>query len=258
LWSTPRPEYGVVTSPSVTDAQGQASARWTLGTLAGTQVAQAQVPDVGMTVGFDGNVTAGAPSRLYVVPGDVGYVAQAGDVIDVRYTVADQYGNRVPGATVTVAPSHGSASPTTGQTDADGYLHVAWTLAPIHLEGANFVRAVMTATSPGTQADARTPLATSVTVRHGPVATIVIIPDERTAAADQPVTFFLGLRDAYGNRFSLDEFAGCTIQWSAPPPAQLTPGRGSLAQQLEIRSTSSVTVAATCGSASDTAELIIQ
>lgn len=251
-WSTAAGTLtGAANGISVTDAQGRASARWTLGTEAGTRLAQAEVQGPGLVVGFTARATPGPPVRVSATPADLSTVS-AGEVVNVRVIVADAHGNPVPGITVNVTATHGSVDPV-WVTDATGFAWLYWTV-PTSVGPTGRLEARLTVSTPGVVETAQT----RVTVQHGPAAAVVIIPDVQTAAPDQEKVFTAYLADAYGNSFNARGYGGCLVTWSAPPPAALSPRVAIFYPQLAIRSSSSVTVTATCGGATDTAELVIQ
>lgn len=114
----------------LSDAQGIARVRWTLGTIAGTQSVTASTGAVAPYV-FTATATPDDPAAFVVVSGG----AQTGapgaalpDSIVVR--LVDQYGNGVAGVTVEWSPvgSSGSLSPGTTVTNGTGRTAVRWTL----------------------------------------------------------------------------------------------------------------------------------
>ncbi|HEX6746500.1 MAG TPA: Ig-like domain-containing protein [Longimicrobium sp.] len=114
---------------SITNAQGQVSARWRLGTVAGQQSVTATV--AGLTpVTFTATANAGSPTALVRVSGNdqqerPGFVVP--DSLVAKLT--DAAGNPIAGALVrwTVSPD-GSISPDTTRTRADGTVKAQWTL----------------------------------------------------------------------------------------------------------------------------------
>ncbi|HSJ23034.1 MAG TPA: Ig-like domain-containing protein [Longimicrobiales bacterium] len=126
----------VTPSQTQTNAEGQAQASWTLGLESGTeQRLQASfTPDEGSarTVQFRATATAGTPVALLKVGGDNqdgGTGSPLPDSLAVRVT--DQYGNGVPGITVTWTAGAGSLSPATRTTNAQGFARTMWTLGPV-------------------------------------------------------------------------------------------------------------------------------
>jgi hypothetical protein len=115
-----------------TDASGQASTTWTLGSTAGANTAQAIVSGVGQAT-FTATAAAGTPSVIQIVSGN-GQSGQAGAPLAAQLVVQvlDDADNPVSGATVTwsIESGGGSVSPGSVQTDAQGRAAAAWTLGP--------------------------------------------------------------------------------------------------------------------------------
>ena len=116
---------------TTTNASGQAQAIWTLGTTAGIQDLLT-VTAGAVTVWFGAFTKPGPPARLVKTAGDfqrtfVGQVAAARPTVALR----DQYGNGVPGDSVTfaVASGGGSVTGSTPVTDPAGSAAVSsWTV----------------------------------------------------------------------------------------------------------------------------------
>jgi alpha-tubulin suppressor-like RCC1 family protein len=125
---------GTLSSPTaVSDANGSAKVKWTLGPLASTQRVAAQIPGAVAAI-FDATATPAAPAIVTIVSGN-DQVAQPGvllpDSLVIRVT--DQYENPVKDVNVTwtaVGSAGGTVSPTGGKTDLVGRLATAWTLGP--------------------------------------------------------------------------------------------------------------------------------
>lgn len=127
---------GGTVSPTqvVTDADGAASASWTLGTsTTETQTVRATVTDglISSSATFTATPEADAPTALRPVAGEsqtraVGVVLR--DSLGVRAT--DQYGNGVPDLAVdwSVLTGGGSISPASGVTGGTGVARAAWTV----------------------------------------------------------------------------------------------------------------------------------
>ena len=131
LWVLRAGDGSVTPTTGTTDAEGYASAEWTLGSEPGTNSVEAQVPDVGSVV-FTATVT-GTPGTgsIELVAGDnqqtpVG--AQVPTAPSVR--VRDANGDPVEGVLVTfqVTGGDGEVSPSQQITDEDGIARVEWTL----------------------------------------------------------------------------------------------------------------------------------
>jgi alpha-tubulin suppressor-like RCC1 family protein len=122
---------------ATTNAAGEASNRWTLGTVASdTQRVEARMidPETGaptVLAVFRAVGVPGAPATITARP-PVARTGSAGQALadSLQALVRDQYGNPVPGATVAwlVGPGGGSVSPTTTTTGPDGVARAQWTL----------------------------------------------------------------------------------------------------------------------------------
>jgi hypothetical protein len=121
----------------MTDAEGFASAEWTLGPGEGEQRVTAQVPDIG-TVTFTATNTDGddgeepVPATVEALEG-TGQAARVGTQVAIRpaVRVLDQNGQPVEGFEVTFVVTGGGGSVTgaTRTTDRDGIARVgSWTL----------------------------------------------------------------------------------------------------------------------------------
>ena len=125
----------VFAGTAVSDANGHASERWTLGTLAGIQRLEARsvTPDGSARVlSIEATALAAAPVALSLV-GSVGAAAQTQPLPDpVRIRVLDAYGNACAGVVVGFAAQDGgSASPMSAVTAVDGDAETHWTLGPV-------------------------------------------------------------------------------------------------------------------------------
>ncbi|HEX2207158.1 MAG TPA: Ig-like domain-containing protein [Longimicrobium sp.] len=136
------------TATSVTDAQGLAQARWTLGTsTAGAHTADARVlGGSGATlasVTFSATATAGAPASITRLSADsVSGPAGAPLADSLAVLVRDAHGNPVPGTAVawSVVRGGGSVSSATTTTSAAGIARTEWTLG-FALDSTQVVRA---------------------------------------------------------------------------------------------------------------------
>lgn len=126
----------VLAGIALTDADGTAQERWTLGILASPQVLEARAvdPETGDAIAsatFHATAMAGSPATIALAAGDA-QTGQIGDALPlpVVVKVTDQHGNAVPGATVTfgAAVGNGSATPPSPSTDASGVASSTWTL----------------------------------------------------------------------------------------------------------------------------------
>jgi plastocyanin len=122
---------GSVDPPSApTDADGIASTTWTLGTLSGSQAAQATLSGVtGSPVTFSAAASPGAAMTLSKAGGD----NQTGELnttlaAPLQAKAVDQFGNGVPGVDVNWAAAGGAVSSGTVPTNGSGISPVGVTL----------------------------------------------------------------------------------------------------------------------------------
>jgi hypothetical protein len=127
----------------VTNAQGRATVKWTLGPTAGEQRAVVKVEGVDGEVTLLARATPGAPAKIAVtsVPPAKG---AAGGALGIMVTVTDAQGNPVQGAPVSFTASAGTLSPRRSRTDATGKATVTWT--PPRIAGDQKVTAAVTGT----------------------------------------------------------------------------------------------------------------
>jgi hypothetical protein len=117
---------------ATTDANGEATTSWRLGSTAGLQTVTVSASNAtGVTLQATG--TPGAASQLTIVSGN----NQTGAVSDklpnpVVLRVSDAWGNPVGNTVVsfTVSSGSGSIAPPSATTGADGRVSVEWTLGP--------------------------------------------------------------------------------------------------------------------------------
>jgi adhesin/invasin len=119
---------------ATTDADGRASARWTLAPTTGGQQMSASIspPSGKVSVVFNATATTPPPSGIVVVDGD----NQSGRAASplprqIVARIVTTIGSPVVGAAITVTPASGagqSFSPTSGTTDASGEFRTTWTL----------------------------------------------------------------------------------------------------------------------------------
>jgi hypothetical protein len=125
---------GSLSSPSgVTDAIGQTSTSWTLGTVAGSQLARSSAGAVG-AVTFTALALAGPPADVLVAAGQ-GQTAIENTAVAVApaVRVRDQFNNNRPNATVTFAVTGGGGSvvSSVATTGTDGIATAGrWTVGP--------------------------------------------------------------------------------------------------------------------------------
>jgi hypothetical protein len=118
---------------ATTNASGQASTDWMLGPTSGDQTVRASVTaNSSISVDFTATAAPDVGVTLSKAGGDMqtGLLSNAlPDPIEVL--VADQYGNGVPGYSVTFAANDGgSVTPMDATTDNNGTASAVWTLGP--------------------------------------------------------------------------------------------------------------------------------
>ncbi|MBA3260580.1 MAG: Ig-like domain-containing protein [Gemmatimonadales bacterium] len=181
---------------STTDQAGRASSSWTLGSLPGSNAAEAVVSGVGQA-SFRATGLVGGPTQIEIVSGNR-QTGQAGQRLsaDLVVRVLDAQRNPIPGATVTwqVRSGGGSVDPAIATTDAAGRASARWTLGSA--PGANSVEAAV----PGMGA-----VTFEATAAAGAASALAVAtqPSENAQAGlpfgRQPV---VQLRDAAGNDIS--------------------------------------------------------
>lgn len=97
-WATVSGGGTVTPATGTTDGSGMTSARWTLGTTAGTQRVSATVAGI-PAVQFTATATAGSVSAVIVTSPTL--QPYEGDSVQLVAAVRDEFGNTVPGAVVT-------------------------------------------------------------------------------------------------------------------------------------------------------------
>jgi alpha-tubulin suppressor-like RCC1 family protein len=120
---------GSITSSGITDATGLATARWTLGTIAGAQTAIASVTGLA-PLSFTATARAGTPQTMTVTGNNQSGSPGAPLADSLRVRLLDQFGNPVSGVTILWTPlaGSGSVSPSTSVTDVNGRAGTRWTL----------------------------------------------------------------------------------------------------------------------------------
>lgn len=121
-------------SSAVTDAQGQAGVRWTLGKVtADSQKVEAQAGTAGPTLVFRATARSDNPRTVAYLAGN-GQTGPAGAVLpeSLAVIVRDQYGNPAEGAIVAWAATSGGGTllPAQSQSNAAGIARSAWQLGP--------------------------------------------------------------------------------------------------------------------------------
>lgn len=117
----------------VSDGQGEASGRWTLGThVPDMQQVEVRVGDSLPRLHLGATVVAGPAAQVRWHAGD-GQVTLPGTAVDVPPAVIllDRYGNPTPGIGVTFAVDRGAVTGAAATTNADGVAAVgSWTVGP--------------------------------------------------------------------------------------------------------------------------------
>src|SRR5262245_29293007 len=133
-------------SKDTTDGAGMSSVTWTFGSTAGSQTAQAAVTGlVGSPIVFTGTVAAGTGVSMASASGDNQTGSTGSALAPLQVKVSDQFGNGVPGVTITWASTSDSASvaPPSSLTDATGIAQTVVTLGdtagPVTLTATNAV-----------------------------------------------------------------------------------------------------------------------
>jgi alpha-tubulin suppressor-like RCC1 family protein len=188
----------VFAGAALTNAQGEARERWTMGHAAGdTQRVEVRAVDAAtgearVFATFRAVAGPGAPDNLerLPLPGATGAAGQTlPDSLGVR--VRDQFFNPVPGATVTWAATSGggSVSSATAVSRADGTAKVAWTLGGA--AGPQTARA-----SVGGQAPVDF---TANAIPGGAVTVEIVTPPLSFTSLLQEIPVQVTGRDAFGN-----------------------------------------------------------
>jgi alpha-tubulin suppressor-like RCC1 family protein len=212
----------VFAGSALTNNQGIAQERWTLGPVAADSQrveARAVDPETGAALVFAvfrATARAGAAASLAAVggttrSGEAG--AAVADSLAVRVT--DANGNPVSGATVnwSIVSGGGTMSPTTATTGANGIAKAQWTLGT-RLDVAELAQASI-AGAAAMQFTATASLPASAVLEK-------VSGDQQTAPAGSalPTPLVVRLRLADGRPVQ-----GVTIVWMAPGPPGLTPAQ---------------------------------
>jgi hypothetical protein len=125
------PDMGsVAESTVVTDPNGQASFRWTLGRIAGQQKLSARVEGTQTALQLTATARPLLPAKVAfsAVPAEV----PAGRALPrvVRVLVSDLYGNPLPAQPVWFTATDSKVTPLRVATDARGVATAQWTLGP--------------------------------------------------------------------------------------------------------------------------------
>lgn len=120
-WSVPAGGGSVSATSTTTNASGEASVEWTLGTTAGTNTLRASLPAHGSLAPaeFETLGEPDAPATVAISPNPVSFAA-LGDTAAVSATsVQDRYGNEIFDATLVWASADTAVA--TVEADGDGY-----------------------------------------------------------------------------------------------------------------------------------------
>lgn len=121
----------VSSATSTTDASGNASVVWTVGSAAGANTLEASIA-TGATATISATAVAAGASAMTLVSGNNQTIAIGGTTAPMVVHIADQFGNPVANATVAWTTTAGgvlSAASTT--TDADGNTSVTLTTGAV-------------------------------------------------------------------------------------------------------------------------------
>ncbi len=128
-WAVTAGGGSVASATSVTDANGNATVVWTLGTTVGTDSLMASIAG-GADAILTATATAAAASAVHVTSADTLTVTAGTTTAPLVVKVVDQFGNPISGATMTWAVTGGGTlSATTSTTDATGSTQVTLTTA---------------------------------------------------------------------------------------------------------------------------------
>lgn len=134
---------GAVAAGGITDANGEATATYTLGLQTKLNSVRATTPAAPVPLFFTLTAVHDVPAQLLKSAGDSQY-AEIGQVVVASYAVkvSDQYGNAVPQVSVdwSVASGGGSVSPASSVSDAAG---IAQTRHTVGSAGDNMVTATV-------------------------------------------------------------------------------------------------------------------
>jgi adhesin/invasin len=203
-----------------TDADGLATANWSLGLQTGGQELIASVNDASppLSVRFAATASAGAARGLIIVSGN-GQSAPAGTALPAPVVVRllDEGGNPIAGGAVSwvVGQGGGQVDPGTSSTGADGTASASWTMGPGL--GANTLTAVVSGV--GT-------VQFTATATAAPAARLLLNGGNDQTAPPQsrlPAALSVKAVDANGNGV-----AGVAVAWA------VTAGGGSLSASSSV------------------------
>jgi protocatechuate 3,4-dioxygenase beta subunit len=204
-WTTSAQGDVVAPSPATTDAQGQASAQWTLSSALGAHTVTATVAGV-QPAQFTATRVVGPAATVQVVSGGGQFVSTGAQPQPqpLVVKVVDAAGNPVAGVQVAFTPTvQGDVvTPNPATTDAQGLATVQWT--PNGTAGAHAV----TASAAGAQ-----PATFTSQVGVAPAYITVYSGNQQTVVRGRPATLAVRVFDMHGNPVS-----GASVAWIANYP----------------------------------------
>jgi hypothetical protein len=129
-WSVIGPADSIVAITERTDSTGEARARWLLGPKAGEHRARVQIGATRAIPAYPLTAIArpATPKDVVLKSGQTQRGTVGAGLKPIVIRVVDRFENPVPGATVTVSPTHGSVTDSVLATDSAGSATVRWTL----------------------------------------------------------------------------------------------------------------------------------
>jgi hypothetical protein len=188
------PDGSAVPQTATTDANGEASTRWTLPPSTGGKVLVASITTASgpTSVSFTATATTPPPSGIMIVEGD-NQTGRAGSPLanQIAARVITTIGTPVVGVTVTFTPASGSGqsfSPVSGTSNASGEVRTTWTL------GGTLGTYTATVSSPGLPSRTITAVANQLPVNQGAVSgSAEKVPSgDAPTAGDQAVLSYSG------------------------------------------------------------------
>jgi hypothetical protein len=191
---TPASNSGSVNPTTAkTDANGEATTRWTMPTTTGAKslVASINPPSGAASVAFSASATPPPPSGITIVGGD-GQSGRVGGALpqQIVVRVVTTIGTGIPNAAVTFTPASGSGqsfSPSSTTTDANGEARATWTIGP------TFGTYTATVASPGLPSRTITATGSLPPVGSGMfTGGAAKVPSGTFGSSDQPVMRYAG------------------------------------------------------------------
>ncbi len=226
-------EGSVSSASEITDANGNASVSWTLGSTAGTQALTVTAFKADGTTALTGspitvNATAlvkEAASIELVSGGDQSGMAQTTLTEDIILIVKDAGGNPFQGAVVNISITEGTVPSITIGTNAEGFASTEWTLGPT--EGTQTL-SVTAFKADGTSPLTGSPIVVNATAT-GLLAERISIQggQNQTGTANTPLLYPILIRSTgYGNRIEGQTVYFDVTEGSASPASALTDASG--------------------------------